>query len=102
MVSRRTRVIGNRYSIVAVITAIGAVLLLTQRAISMYHWNSIGWDMGSYSPWLLPLVWLSLIIYWYVTLRKKVHWYYKVLGLGWLVYQIFWTYGIILTYFVII
>jgi len=78
---------------------LGIVVIITtiaSKAISIEHWESINWDLSSYSPWtpIIGMIWACayLSILYLRKIRAPSLWLIGLLGLGYsgLMYWAIW------------
>jgi len=56
-----------------ILGAIVIICALAAKYVAIDHWNSIGWDLSSYSPWapIIGIIWMTA--YTLVLYLRKVH-----------------------------
>jgi hypothetical protein len=86
--------------LILLLTLIGGALYALSRYISISHWAAIDFNMVSYNPFLPLLSWASWIIYMYITWLKRPGYYYWFIGILWFVANLYFTYGILVTWWI--
>ncbi len=81
--------------------ALSIIIILTERAVQILHWSSMGFTgMWAYQPFIPILGLVGVTIYFIIILltKAKEHWYFYVLGATWLIYDIVMLWCVVSTY----
>lgn len=86
--------------VLMIIIVVGLALNITSKVMTIGHWFSEDFKLEGWHPYSALISWISVISYFAVIIMTPVkeHWYFWVIGIGWIVFNLFLTYGLANTY----
>ena len=90
----------KKFSAIVILFWLGAMLLFITNALKLQHWYEVDFNFVSYHPLLLFTTWASWLIFvaviWYTP--EHEHWYIKLSAAAWGVMNLFFSWGLLTTY----